>query len=198
MRVFWAFWVGLFIVLPTADAGRTYYRKVSLHNVLQSSDAVFVVEKAKLFVTTKDISITPKGKKPDPAKYPPFQARTFHYKVIRQLYPYPPKGRRARLIGKKIKVLPASQGLWLRMHQLYYLENTRKSPIIRDYRSATSGKAWGQKRHIIFVRKLEERWGLTLSGAYETLDRLAAIKAALHKLHAPSRAVSPEPPPSTR
>lgn len=164
----------LVLLAAAALAGRIHYDDADLKTAVRQAGAVVVAKPAEPPQRKVKIDITPKGKKPDAEKFPPYTRVLTRWEVVEVLQ----AEKRAGLAPKKvIEVDDADFSSQLDLHRRYYLEGVSKSPIYQRYAPRESKP--DEPRRILFLEQTDGQWRFAMDGAAESLDARADVEAAL-------------------
>jgi hypothetical protein len=173
----------VFVARP-APGSEVSYRKIPLARVLQRSQLVVVVKRAKPASTREAVDITPPNKTRDRAKVPPYTRVVERFEVLRVLYP------RAGSPGKTIEVVGANDEYDLQAHRRYYVDGVSESPIHERYQSPTNRSVQRAATMILFLAPLSKnarRHRFVVEQALEAATEEQAILRALATAHPPTR-----------
>jgi len=187
--------LGAFVLCTVAlapgagQANKVYNRSITLEDLVRGSTYILVVQKTKPFAKKITVDITPKGKKPNKKKYPPYVYTRHRFQVVEQLYP-PARVMKKRakdpnaLVARKIWIEPAYADSNLHLHRLYHLKRTRKSPIREFYAVPLISKRPlpPAKGTIVFVHQVKKGvFRYVVNGATERLSRKKVVLQTLRK-----------------
>ncbi len=157
-----------------AAAGQVHIDPAELKELVREAEVVVVARPADPLTRKTTIDITPKGKKPDAEKYPPYVRVKTRWEVVEIVRA--PKD--AGLAEKKVlEVDDADFGSQLDLHRRYYVEGLSKSPIYRRYTPRESKP--GEPRRILFLEVSNGEWRFAMDGAAESLEARKDVEAAL-------------------
>jgi hypothetical protein len=103
----------------------------------------------------------------------------YHFNVVEELF----NATDDVVVGKHIQVIGANDDSRLDMHQMYYLEGIRKSPIYPTYETSLKMDDFEKATTlIIFIKSYGSRYIFSCENSYEKLDNLPKIKRII-KFH---------------
>lgn len=138
------------IILSFAREGhvtKTYYRDVSLDQVVAMADCILRVEKEKQFTSQKEVRIEKDG-----TLFHLYTLTGFHFKITRVIYSS--SKRNVPEAGAPIIVYPAYSSENINLSRLFYLEGIGKSPVYNRYKSSISFENINDM--IIFVNRQDD------------------------------------------
>ncbi|MCO4762534.1 MAG: hypothetical protein KC502_13570 [Myxococcales bacterium] len=165
------------LFVPTLCAASGSVRYVTLKQVAQRTDAAVLVQFAEPKVRDVRIAMTPKGKKPEPKKWPDFVRQDRKLKVLRVLFARGGSGPKGTLF-----VAPGDWRFMLSLHRMYHVENRRKIPIYHRFDGRKALKQLhrkGGKAIVLLQRDKKTGWRVAARFAFLMPSATKRVRAAL-------------------
>lgn len=174
-------------------------KKVSLQQLIRSSELVIVARPAKPRELKEQIDVTPPGKEPSEEKYPPYFRVRRRYVVEEILYsksraesvippifgPVHPDDTPA--LGEVMEVDAQCFQYELNIHRMWYVDEIRKGALTYVYDAEKPpGKSSGS-RLVFLEQRGGKGWNFANDPGEEGIELRAKIEKLLAELHPPPK-----------
>lgn len=166
-----------------------HYENISLQQLMLWANCIFVVTKQEPFINQESVSILPKdsqfsgkntppyhnppyhdanaGKDINTKNYPPYHRARYHFKIVRVLLSSNTDAAEA----DSIVVNEAHSERKLSLHEDYYLDGRRKSPLYKRYNTSLGLEdVRASQEMLVFLRYRNNHYEFAAEDAYEGLE----------------------------
>ncbi|GEM_PF-5727971 len=163
----------LLLFISEAFVSQVHPKQITLQALIEKSDCIFIVQKAKPYSRTVEIELD------DSKKFPPHHSPRYSYKIIEALKEESPEKVDP---GTIIEARGAHDAILLSLDRKYALEGVSKSPIL-DFYESRGGQIEKHETFIVFMKWDDEErsYNIAADGAFEEMAAKAEVKSLIGK-----------------